>query len=134
MVKCDICGKEFPTTQALGSHKRYNHALVPALSDSHPRVSDSRNIALARPSESRLRVSESQSPVLRRAETVAKRYSATGLRFDQLNWGKLLPAIAIGIFVAWLVYKALDSWEWKGSPKKQISPYKLLGGLISGLG
>ena len=134
MHKCDVCGKEFPTTQALGSHKRYNHALVPALSESRPRVSDSRNIALARLSESRPRVSDSHSPVLRQAEDVAMRYSVIGKQFNQVNWGKLIPALFIGGFVAWLVYKSLDTWEWKGTPKKQVSPYKLIGGLISGLG
>jgi len=74
---------------------------------------------------------------VRDAEAVSKNYQLTGKHYGQVqvNWGRLLAALAIGGFVAWLVYQALENWDWKGgSTKKQVSPYKLIGGLIQGLG
>ena len=134
MFICEQCEKDFPTTQALGSHKRYAHNLLPVLSLNSQtlRVPDSQGLKLS--DSQTLRLSDSQSPVIKQVEKLAHRYNATGLRHNQINWGKLIPALAIGGFVAWLIYKSLENWEFTSTGKKQISPYKLIGGLIGGLG
>jgi hypothetical protein len=149
MYDCITCGKGFSTSQALASHRHYAHALVPSGKTIRPSDSQSLRLSdsqLATKSQSlRLspRVSDSQSRVLAEAESAALKTWKTGRisksrassgALANVQWGKAFASVAIGIFVVWLVYKSLESWEWKGAGKKQVSPYKLIGGLITGLG
>ena len=130
MFKCDKCGKEFATSRALGGHKSFCNSPV---SGSH-----SLTKSYSTHSTHSLHSLTHSTPLgVKLAEDTAKKYQLTGKHYGQVqvNWGRLLAALAIGGFVAWLVYKALENWDWKGgTTKKQISPYKLIGGLIQGLG
>ena len=139
MYKCDKCGKEFNTSQGLGGHKSFCNSPVsgsPSLTKSYSTHSTPLHSTHSTPLHSTH--STHSTPLgIKLAEDTAKKYQLTGKHYGQVqvNWGRLLAALAIGGFVAWLVYKALENWDWKGgSSKKQISPYKLIGGLIQGLG
>jgi len=144
MYNCDICGKGFTTTQALGGHRAYCGKLVRVSEGRHSEGSKlklfsegSEGYTLTKPSlPSVIRPGRGLSE----ADKVALRAWKTGRVSNKdplknVQWGKWLAAGAVALFVWWLVYKSLDSWEWDGrSKKKQISPYKLIGGLIQGLG
>ena len=137
MYKCDKCGKEFNTSQGLGGHKVLcgYKSLVPRAEGSGLRAREGSKQLQLRAQGSAIRAQGSLA--VKEAEEVSKKYQLTGKHYGQvqLSYGRLLAALAIGGFVAWLVYKALENWDWKGgTTKKQISPYKLIGGLIQGLG
>jgi len=132
VYKCGICGKQFSTAQALGGHRAYCGKLVRVVSEGPVRVQPSVNSLKSLPSLPSL-----PSLAVRQAEDASKSYQLTGKHFGQvqISWGRMLASLAIGSFVAWLVYQSLQNWDWKGgSGKKQISPYKLIGSLVSGLG
>ena len=139
MFKCNRCGKQFATVKALGGHRSYcNFGLLPVKrSGSEVEGKWKRSGREVKRSGSSLQFSSVQLPVLKKAEEVSKKYQLTGKHYGQIqiNWGRLLASLAIGGFVSWLVYQALENWDWKGgSTKKQVSPYRLIGGLIQGLG
>ena len=138
MYKCDRCGKEFSNSQGLGGHQVLcgSKSLVPRAEGSGLRAGEgSKQLQLRAGEGSGLRAQGSQA--VKQAEDVSKKYQLTGKPYGgiQISWGRMLAALAIGGFVTWLVYQSLENWDWKGgSGKKQISPYKLIGGLIQGLG
>jgi hypothetical protein len=153
MYACDICGKEFTTKQALGGHRAYCGKLVRVGSEGGSEGSEGSNLRLFSEGSEGMTLTKPSLKkrnlllprVLAEAESVALRSDKTGYvsrprsranssALQNIQWGKAFASVAIGIFVIWLVYKSLESWEWKGAGKKQVSPYKLIGGLITGLG
>lgn len=138
MYKCDRCGKEFYTSRALGGHRSYcgSQSVSESVSGSHSLTGLATTHSLTKPLTHSLRRTEA-SPIVRQAEEVGKRYQLTGKRFGQvqIHWGRAFAAAAVAGLVFYLIYKALENWDWKGgSSRKQVSPYKLIGGLVSGLG
>ena len=124
MYNCYRCGKAFATTTALGGHRSHCSGNLPVRGGGTE----------VAPLPLHLSGATSVPTSLTEAEQTALRYRVTGKSFRGPSWGRLLAASAIGVVVAYLLYQAFENWSWQGSPKKQVSPYKLVGGLIQGLG
>jgi len=138
VYRCSRCNQEFATARALGGHRSscgspLSGSVSLSVSGAHSLSEIASTQSLSKPLTQSLTRPE-EIPVLRQAADAADRYITTGKRHNQINWPVLLVSIGIGALVTFLFYRTLQSWEWNKGPGKQISPYKLLGGLIGGLG
>ena len=137
MYKCDVCGKEFFTTQALGGHRAYCGKLVRVGSEGSKntltRYTEGTLTTLTKPSLPSLNRTEAQPGTeLTWLEKYWSKPDGSGKK-PETDWVKILLSVAGGIVVAVLIYKAWGRVEI-ASPKKAVNPYKLVGKLIEGIG